>query len=147
MEPNFTIEVHNAHIHLRCAERFAALLAVSLICFALHCVALLHCFALRCLALLFCFALICFGFHAICFALHCDAAILALNCIPLHLLCFAMFCFALLQCLLCVALHLLCYGLRGWLVVQLARSSGGPCNQVEALASRWYIAKFFRSIP
>ena len=28
-----------------------------------------------------------------------------------------------------------------------ARSSGGPCNQVEALASRWYIAKFFRSIP
>jgi hypothetical protein len=40
-------------------DTIAALLAVALICFALHCVAVLHCFALRYLALLFCFALLC----------------------------------------------------------------------------------------
>ena len=91
MEPNFTIEVHNTHIHLRCAERFAASLAVALICFALHCGALLHCFALRCLALLFCFALNCIPLHLLCFALLCNvllcfAAVLALRCFAFALL-------------------------------------------------------------
>ena len=41
--------------------RARALRFGALICFALHCVAVLHCFALRYLALLFCFALLCFA--------------------------------------------------------------------------------------
>ncbi len=55
----------------------AAMLAVALICFALHCVAVQHCFALRYFALLFCFALLCFALcclgepFLICFALRC----------------------------------------------------------------------------
>ena len=59
MEPNFIIEVHNIHIHLRCTERFAALLLVAFIRVALRYVVAMLCFAMPCFVLfLFCCCLV-----------------------------------------------------------------------------------------